>query len=145
MYEFLNLFPGLHRYRAKPKSHHSLEFFMWSFSRNQKIYSKITNIFKKHNKTSKRRDKFIFIARKKLLKELINVCIYRENTTNFKKKWWSSRKLLNIMFHAPMGRFNWELIVGVEVTHKTCWKCCINNERPTGKKHTNVGWDAVEI
>jgi hypothetical protein len=20
-------------------------------------------------------------------------------------------------------------------------KCCNNNERPTGKKHTNVGWD----
>ena len=26
-------------------------------------------------------------------------------------------------------------------THKTCWKCCINNESPTGKKYTNVGWD----
>ena len=26
-------------------------------------------------------------------------------------------------------------------THKTCWKCCINNERPTEKKHTNVVWD----
>ena len=25
-------------------------------------------------------------------------------------------------------------------THKTCLKC-INDERPTGKKHTNVGWD----
>ena len=25
-------------------------------------------------------------------------------------------------------------------THNTCRKCCINNERPTGKKHTNVGW-----
>ena len=24
-------------------------------------------------------------------------------------------------------------------THKTCWKCCIKYERPTGKKHTNVG------
>ena len=23
----------------------------------------------------------------------------------------------------------------------SCWKCCINNERPTGKKHTNVEWD----
>jgi hypothetical protein len=29
-------------------------------------------------------------------------------------------------------------------THKTCWKCCINNERPTGKKHTNFGWDDGE-
>ena len=26
-------------------------------------------------------------------------------------------------------------------THKTYRKCCINNERSTGKKHTNVGWD----
>ena len=25
-------------------------------------------------------------------------------------------------------------------THKTCWKC-INDERPTEKKHTTVGWD----
>ena len=24
-------------------------------------------------------------------------------------------------------------------THKTCWKCRINNESPTGKKHTTVG------
>ena len=24
---------------------------------------------------------------------------------------------------------------------KTCWKCCINNERPTGNKHTTVGWN----
>ena len=37
--------------------------------------------------------------------------------------------------------------VGVEVssvswdTNKTCWKCCINNKRPTGKKHTDIGWD----
>ena len=26
-------------------------------------------------------------------------------------------------------------------THKTCWECRVNNERPTGKKHTSVGWD----
>ena len=26
-------------------------------------------------------------------------------------------------------------------THKTRWKCCINNERPTGKRQTNVRWD----
>ena len=24
-------------------------------------------------------------------------------------------------------------------THKTCWKCCINNERPTGQKNTTAG------
>ena len=59
------------------------------------------------------------------------------------------------MFHAPMGRFQLELIyyfthfstvvnttfstglVGVE---ETLEKCCIKNESPTGKKHTNVGW-----
>ena len=26
-------------------------------------------------------------------------------------------------------------------SYNNCWKCCINNERPTGKKHTNFGWD----
>ena len=26
-------------------------------------------------------------------------------------------------------------------THKTCYKCRINDERPTGQKHTTVGWD----
>jgi len=26
-------------------------------------------------------------------------------------------------------------------THKTRLKCCINDERPTGKKHKTVGWD----
>ena len=26
-------------------------------------------------------------------------------------------------------------------TLKTCWKCRINDKRPTGKKHTAVGWD----
>ena len=29
-------------------------------------------------------------------------------------------------------------------THNNCWKCCIDNERPTGKKHTSVGWDNVK-
>jgi hypothetical protein len=26
-------------------------------------------------------------------------------------------------------------------TYKTFWKCCIKNEWPTGKKHSNIGWD----
>ena len=26
-------------------------------------------------------------------------------------------------------------------TNKTCLKCRINGERPTGKKHATVGWD----
>jgi hypothetical protein len=26
-------------------------------------------------------------------------------------------------------------------SHNTCCKCCINNEKPSEKKHTNVGWD----
>ena len=26
-------------------------------------------------------------------------------------------------------------------THKTRWKCRIKDKRPTGKKHTTVGWD----
>ena len=94
----------------------------------------------------------------------------------------SVRILLNIMFHAPTGRFQLELInyftyfspsshptlvcffpVGLLLliqhfqqvlwvlkfllspgTHKTCWKCCINNKRPTGKKHTSVGWEDGE-
>ena len=84
------------------------------------------------------------------------------------------------MFHAPMGRFQLELIyyftyfstvvpynscmflsctpfvvntfstglVGVEGrrnfnTHKTSWKCCINNERPTGQKQL-LGGRTVE-
>ena len=25
-------------------------------------------------------------------------------------------------------------------THKTCWKCCYNNERPTGQKQPTVRW-----
>ena len=32
-------------------------------------------------------------------------------------------------------------LLNLSYTYKTCWKCCNNNERPTGKKHTNVGWD----
>ena len=28
----------------------------------------------------------------------------------------------------------------LEPTNKNCWKC-INDERPTGMKHTTVGWD----
>ena len=28
--------------------------------------------------------------------------------------------------------------------HKACWKCCINNEMPTGKKHTSVRWEDAE-
>ena len=54
--------------------------------------------------------------------------------------------LLNIMFHEPMGRFRLESI-GLAGdrrnfnTHKTCWKCRINDEKATGKKNTTVGWD----
>ena len=40
----------------------------------------------------------------------------------------------NCQLPKPGGRRNF-------YTHKTHWKCCINNERPTGKKHTSVGWD----
>ena len=29
-------------------------------------------------------------------------------------------------------------------THKTCWKCCINKERPTGQKQQLLDWTAVE-
>ena len=25
--------------------------------------------------------------------------------------------------------------------YNTCWKCCVNDERPTGKKNTTVEWD----
>ena len=59
--------------------------------------------------------------------------------------------LLNIMFHAPMGRFQLELIYYFTwpkprdrrnfSSHKTCYKCCINDKKSTGKKHTTVGWD----
>ena len=34
--------------------------------------------------------------------------------------------------------------IGDRRNFKTCWKCCINNERPTGKKHTSVRWDDGE-
>ena len=95
--------------------------------------------------------------------------------------------LLNIMFYAPMGRFQLDLIyyftyfstvvpskicvflscrpfvVNTTITiisdlnsncqkpkpgdrsnfntHKICWNCRTNDDRSTGKKHTNVGWD----
>ena len=42
--------------------------------------------------------------------------------------------LLNIMFYAPMGRFQLELI----------YFCCINNERPTGQKHKLLDGTTVE-
>ena len=29
-------------------------------------------------------------------------------------------------------------------THKTCWKCCINNERPTGQKQQLLDGRTVE-
>ena len=29
-------------------------------------------------------------------------------------------------------------------THKTCWKCLITDERPTGKNRTTFGWDDSE-
>ena len=59
---------------------------------------------------------------------------------------------------APMGRFQLELIflyfplsfhltvgcfcpvVSNFNTHKTCWKCCYNNKRPTGQKQPTVRW-----
>ena len=53
--------------------------------------------------------------------------------------------LLNIMFQAPVGRFQLELIYCFTFIfhHRPIQhlKCCINKERPTGKKHTNIGWD----
>ena len=35
-------------------------------------------------------------------------------------------------------RERWKII---GMLNKTCWEGFINNERPTGKKHTNVGRD----
>ena len=38
-------------------------------------------------------------------------------------------------------------LVGVQVSStpaRPVEKCCINNERPTGNKHTSVGWDDGE-
>ena len=37
----------------------------------------------------------------------------------------------------------WAVYLGVKITDEGI-KCCINNERPTGKKHTSVGWDDGE-
>ena len=73
------------------------------------------------------------------------------------------------MFHEPMGRFQLELIYYLTyfftfVPSNTCVilscrpfvvnatfsrptrpvVCCINNEKPTGKKYTSVGWDDGE-
>ena len=63
------------------------------------------------------------------------------------------------MFYALMGRFQLELIYYFtyfstvvpssscvflscrSFIYKTCQKCRINDERPTGKKNTTVGWD----
>ena len=59
-------------------------------------------------------------------------------------------KLLNIMFHAPMGRFQLEFIYYItyfstivpsnSCVFLSCMPFVDNDERPTGKKHTTVGW-----
>ena len=41
-------------------------------------------------------------------------------------------RVLKLLLSPGLGSFN---------THKTCRKCCINNERPTGQKHTTVRWN----
>jgi hypothetical protein len=51
--------------------------------------------------------------------------------------------LLNVMFHAPMGRFQLELIYYFTYFSTVIPSniCVFLSCRSTGKKHTNVGWD----